>query len=249
MIDLLIYDRDKKEQERVGSHARDMVAFMSDDRLSCAGYMDAGSVDMHLSKDKPYDLSVLEIKNDEDISLSRRVRSGRSDADIMLVADGTVSPMKYLTPDIRACSLLLRPYEEDTMKSVMREFLSSYFRKREIPEEGNSIVIENRDGKTVVPYNQIYYVEARNKKVYFRLRDREYSKYDTLENVRRDLPQTFVQSHRSFMFNSGYLERIKLSDNAVYLEHNIIVPLSRSYKASVKEYLRGISGSRNIDTE
>lgn len=249
MIDLLIYDRDKREQERVGSHARDMVAFMSDDRLSCAGYMDADGVDMHLRKDKPYDLSVLEIMNDEDIDLSKRVRSLRADADIMLLADGTVSPMKYLTPDIRACSLLLRPYEEDMMKSVMREFLSSYFRKKEVPDEGNSIVIENRDGKTVVPYNQIYYIEARNKKVYFRLRDREYSKYDTLENVRKDLPQTFVQSHRSFLFNSGYLERIKLSDNAVYLEHNIIVPLSRSYKSSVKEYLRGISGGRNIDTE
>lgn len=249
MIDLLIYDRDKREQERVVSSARDMVAFMSDDSLSCKGYMDISGVYSHLSKDAPYDLSVLEIKNDEDVDLGRKVRSGRSDSEIMIVADGTISPMKYLTPDIRACSLLLRPYEEEVMRSVVREFLSSYFRKKEVPDEGNSIVIENRDGKTVVPYNQIYYIEARNKKVYFRLRDREYSKYDTLENVRRDLPQTFVQSHRSFMFNSGYLERIKLSDNTVYLENNIIVPLSRSYKSSVKEYLRGISGGRNIDTE
>ena len=249
MIDLLIYDRDTSEQERVGSHARDMVAFMSDDRLKCTGYSDAEGVESHLSKDKPYDLSVLEITNDDDIFLSRRVRSVRSDSDIMLLAEGTVSPMKYLTPDIRACSLLLRPYEEESMKSVMREFLSSYFRKKEVPDDENSIIIENRDGKTVVPFNQIYYVEARNKKVYFRLRDREYSKYDTLENVRKDLPQTFVQSHRSFMFNSAYLERIKLSDNAVYLEHNIIVPLSRSYKSAVKEYLRGISGGRDIDSE
>lgn len=249
MIDLLIYDRDKKEMERVARHARDMVAYMSDDSLSCKGFLDAGGLYKYLGKDDPFDLSVLEIKDDGDIDLSRTVRSGRTDADIMLVADGTVSPMKYLTPDIRACSLLLRPYQEEAMRSVIREFLSSYFRKKDVPDEGNSIVIENRDGKTVVPYNQIYYIEARNKKVYFRLRDREYSKYDTLDNVRKDLPQTFVQSHRSFMFNSGFLERIKLSDNAVYLENNIIVPLSRSYKASVKEYLRGISGSRNIDTE
>lgn len=249
MIDLLIYNRNRKEQARVSGSARDMVAFLSDEKLSCAECENAEQVYSHLKEDKPYDLSVLEISNDGDVGLSASVRAGREEADMMLIADNRLSPMKYLTPDIRACSLLLSPYDDESMKSVMREFISSYLRKRVVPDDQNSIVIENRSGKIVVPYNQIYYIEARNKKVYFRLRDKEYSKYDTLENIRKDLPPTFVQSHRSFMFNSGFLERIKLSDNAVYLEHNIIVPLSRSYKSSVKEYLRGISGNRDDNIE
>ena len=249
MITLLIYDKDKKEQESVVRNAGDLVALMSDDRLVCAGYAEISGVDTHISRDEPYDLSVLEISDDEDIHLSKRVRTGRSDSDIMLLADSSISPMKYLSPDIRACSLLLRPFEEEAMKSVMREFMSAYFSKRDVPDAENSIVIENREGRSVVRFNQIYYIEARNKKVYFRLRDREYSKYDTLDNIRKYLPSTFVQSHRSFIFNSGYLEKIRLSENEVYLQHNIIVPLSRSYKSSVKEYLRGISGGRNTDPE
>ena len=36
-----------------------------------------------------------------------------------------------------------------------------------------------------------------------------------------------------------------LSDNAVYLEHGIIVPLSRSFKAPIKEHLNGLSGKRD----
>lgn len=249
MIDLLIYARNNKEQNTVSSNASDAVALLSDEKLSCKGYSTAEQVDSHLSMDAPYDLSVLEISDDGDIGLSKRVRNVREESDMMLIADEGMSPMKYLTPDIRACSLILKPYSDSTMKSVVREFISSYFRKKTAPDDQNSIVIENRNGKTVVPYNQIYYIEARSKKIYFRLRDKEYSKYDTLENIRKDLPATFVQSHRSFMFNSGFLERIKLSDNAVYLEHGIVVPLSRSYKSSVKEYLRGLSGNRDDNIE
>ena len=249
MIDLLVYNRNRKEQEKVNGHARDMVAILSDESLKCTGLETAAQVEEHIRADRPYDLSVIEISGDEDIQLSAHVRQGREDSDMMLVADSRISPMKYLTPDIRACSLLLRPYDDAALESVMHEFMTSFFRKRSTADEQNSVVIENRDGKTVVPYSQIYYIEARNKKVYFRLRDREYSKYDTLDNVRKDLPPGFVQSHRSFIFNAGYLERVKLSDNSVYLEHNITVPLSRSYKASVKEYLRGVSGNRDSDTE
>lgn len=249
MVDLLIYNRDKTEQDTVSTSARDLVARLSEERLNCTGFESAEQVETYLKTDKPYDLSVLEINDDKDVGLSVRVREVREESDMMLIADGRVSPMKYLTPDIRACSLLLKPYDEPALKSVMKEFMAAFFRKRTAPDEQSSVVIENRSGKIVVPYNQIYYIEARNKKVYFRLRDKEYSKYDTLEKIRQDLPGTFVQSHRSFMFNSMYLERIKLSDSTVYLENNIMVPLSRSYKSAVKEYLRGLSGNRNDNNE
>ena len=243
MIDLLIYDRDRAEQNLLIGKARDMTALLSDEKLGCSSYETMDAVDRHISNDSPYDLSMLEITGDEDVALSGRVRAGREQAEIMLMADGRLSPMKYLTPTIRACSLLLRPYDDDTMHAVVQEFMTAFFRRRETPSDENSIIIENRSGTTVLQYSSIYYIEARDKKVIFRVRDREYSKYDTLDNIRRQLPSYFVQSHRSYIFNAGYLDRIKLSDNTVYLEHNITIPLSRSYKASVREYLNGLSGN------
>lgn len=247
MIDILLYDRDKKEQAEIGVRLSDSVAMLSEDRLECKNCSLVNEVDAHLSMELPLDLSMLEVSDEGDIELTKRVRSYREQAEIMLMADCSISPMRYMTPDIRACSLLLKPFSKDEMDTVVHEFIASYYRKRETPSEENSIVIENRDGRIVVPVSQIYYLEARDKKVYFRLRDREYSKYDTLENVKASLPPGFVQSHRSFVFNTQYLDRIKLSENSIYLENDIIVPLSRSYKASIKEYLSGISGRRNND--
>ena len=244
MADVLLYDRDHTEQERISRRLSDSVAMLSDDSLRCSSFDSAEKVDGFISKDPPLDLSVLEVARDEDISLLRRVRAFRDQADMMLMADGRISPMKYMTPDIRACSLLLKPFTPEDLESVVHGFVSAFYRKRELPSEENSIVIENRDGRMVVPYSQIYYIEAREKKVYFRLRDREYSKYDTFENIKAQLPSGFIQSHRSFAFNSRYLEKVKLSENTVYLEHGITVPLARSFKASIKEYLSGLSGKR-----
>ena len=183
MIDILLYDRDKKERERISSRLSDSVAVLSDEHLKCRSFDASEEVYKHLEKENPLDLSLLEVSGDEDIALTKHVREFREQADMMLMADGRISPMKYMTPDIRACSLLLKPFSDDEMKTVVHEFVASYIRKRETPSEENSIVIENRDGRIVVPLSQIYYIEAREKKVFFRLRDREYSKYDTLENV------------------------------------------------------------------
>lgn len=246
-MDILLYDRDKKERELISGRVSDSVARLSDDRLKCSSLESADQVGKFLAKDPSLDLSMLEVMRDEDIELIRKVRAFREQADMMLMADSSISPMKYMTPDIRACSLLLKPFSSEQMASVVHEFLSAYYRKRETPSEENSIVIENREGRMVVPFSRIYYIEAREKKVYFRLKDREYSKYDTLENIKKLLPQGFVQSHRSFVFNTGYLERIKLSENTVYLEHGITVPLARSFKASIKEYLSGLSGRHDND--
>lgn len=248
MIDVLLFDRDTIETERIRRRVGDSVAILSDDRLECMSCDSIKRVEEYLERNSALDLSMLEIVGDDDIALSRRVRSLREQAEMMLIADGSISPMKYMTPDIRACSLLLRPFGNEEMENVVHEFIASFCRKREVPSEESSMVIENRDGRIVVPFSHIYYIEAREKKVFFRLRDREYSKYDTLENIKTQLPAGFVQSHRSFVFNAGYLDRIKLSENSVYLENGIVVPLSRSFKAAIKEYLSGLSGKRNIDT-
>ena len=242
MTNVLLFDRDKEEQELIRKKLGDSVAMLSDDSLDCSVCESVEQADEHIAKDRALDLSMLEVSRDDDIGLTRRVREFRERADMMIMADSSISPVKYMTPDIRACSLLLKPFSREDMNKVVHEFMSAYYRKRETPSEENSIVIENRDGRIVVPLSHIYYIEAREKKVYFRLRDREYSKYDTLENVKASLPPNFVQSHRSFVFNTSYLDKIKLSENTVYLEHGIMVPLARSFKASIKEYLSGLSG-------
>ena len=132
MIDVLLYDRNTDERERMRESLSSSVAVLSDDRLECKSCQSAKQVKEYLQKDITLDLSMLEVADDADIELIRNVRGFREQADMMLIADSSISPMKYMNPDIRACSLLQRPYSEEEMQSSIREFVSFYYRKKEV---------------------------------------------------------------------------------------------------------------------
>ena len=236
---LLIYDRKKPERELIVQKLHDYTAFFSDEQLVVEEYAKAESVTSYIEGNNALDLAVMEIKQDTDVKLARTLRETKKRIEMMLVAEASVSPMDYLTPEVRACSLLLRPCSQEQISQVVKSFMGSYYSSRQKSMNEPSILIENRQGKTIVPCSEIYYVEVRGKKVYIRLQDKEYAKYESLENILKVLPDYFLQSHRSFVFNTRLLERVKLSENMLYLEHGITVPLSRSYKAQIKEFMDG----------
>jgi DNA-binding LytR/AlgR family response regulator len=239
MEKLLIYDKINSEREQLRRQIQNSTAMLSNASLKlweCGAYEDVRDF---VELDPVLQLAVMEISSGREISLTRQLRNGNKDLDMMLVADASISPMEYLTPEIRAASLLIRPCTEEMLRQVVYSFMADYFRSRTAADRSAGIVIENRDGITNIPYGSIYYIEAREKKVFIRQKDREYSTYDTLENIGSSLPDYFVKCHRSYIINKQYLERVKLSENTIYLENGITIPLSRSYKADIKEIING----------
>ncbi|MDE6957737.1 MAG: LytTR family transcriptional regulator DNA-binding domain-containing protein, partial [Lachnospiraceae bacterium] len=228
------------------SCARETVAYQSDDRLAIQELYQSKKAEEYLEAERILDLAMLEIREEKDIAVAELARLKQELLDMMIIADSSISPMDYMTPKIRASSLLLRPFTKEQAKRVVREFVTAFYRKQREGDEENTLLIENRQGKTVIPFSQIYYLEVREKRVYIRLKDREYSKYDSLENMLRTLPEQFLRCHRSFVFNISYFERVKLSENMIYLENGIIVPLSRSYKGNIKRYLNGLRINREL---
>jgi len=239
MENILVYDKVIRERAELTERIHTNTAYLSDARLRLWEYGGYEEASEFIGGDPELQLAVMEISGDRDIGLSEQLRRSKKQIEMMLVANASISPMDYITPDIRACSLLLRPYEQGQMDKVVRSFMAAYFRNIRTGDADSSLLIESRRGMTAIPFNTIYYIEARAKRVYIRQQDREYSKYDTLENIRSQLPDYFMQSHRSYIFNTRYLESVKLSDNLICLENGITVPLARTYKNQVKEFLNG----------
>ena len=238
---VLLYNRIKKEQEAIRNQIKDNVAFLSDAELTIDDFMNVPDAIELIEADEPVDMAVLEIGRDEEIKMSKELRAKKEEALLMLLASKDLSPMTYMTPEIRACSLLLRPFDKEMLHQTVRMFVKEYFRQKDTSQEGAYILIESRQGKVRIRADQIYYIEVRGKKVYFRMKDREYSKYVSLEKVKEELPDSFLQCHRSFLFNTRYLELVKVSENTIFLDNGITVPLSRSYKAEIKEYINEFS--------
>ena len=104
-----------------------------------------------------------------------------------------------------------------------------------VEDSKDAFVVESKEGQTRIPYEQIYYIEAREKKLFLRLENKEVAFYDTLENLLQVLPANFLRCHRSFVVNKYYIEKVQLSQSMIWLSHGISVPLSRSCKPEFKD--------------
>lgn len=241
MLSMLIYDKDKKESQLLKECSKEAIAALSDDKLEVKHYKSAEEIDAFLEQKDLLDAAFMEIADKQGVELAKRTRKTYEDTELLVVADSSVSPMEYLTPAIRAASLLLRPYEAASAQRVVKEFFHSIIKDKHTETE-KVLVVENNQGKIPIPFSQIYYLEVREKKVFIRLKTKEYSKYTTLENISKELPDKFLRCHRSFIVNTEYIDSVKLSENTILLEDDIYVPLSRSYKGAIKEYMNGLRG-------
>ncbi len=185
-------------------------------------------------KDAPLlNLAVLDVMMPDGISNAKYIRRNNKKAYFILIASASCSPLEYIRPDILAGSLLLRPFTKEQLHTVLKEAFLAYLSGRK--EE--AFVIENRDGRQVIPYGEIVYFEACDRRIWVHTQKKETSFYGTIERLERELPDRFVRCHRGFLIDRFRIRNVLLSQNTVILDGGYQIPLSRSYKASIKEMI------------
>ncbi len=240
MVAMILFIRNHAEQKRLEQVSRDATAYFSEEMIHMEMFQNPEAAAEFFNQKQILDLACVDVTKPEDIRLIRKIRECYQQSEILLVADSRISPMEYLTPEIRAASLLLRPYQEKQCREVLFRFFRSFYQSRTDTDGEDALILGNQNGKTKIPFHLIYYIEVRERKVFIRLQNQEYSRYDSLENILKKLPDSFLQCHRSFVFNTEYFDSVKLSENRIRLEHDIFVPLSRSFKSKIKEFVNGL---------
>ncbi|MCQ2498909.1 MAG: LytTR family transcriptional regulator DNA-binding domain-containing protein [Lachnospiraceae bacterium] len=238
MITSVSYNKLKDEASELNKIIRDVAARLTDEQWNLEMLQKQDELRSFL-EDKPLmDMLLYDITGTGDLEYLEEVRKEYKLAFVMLLADGSISPMKYMKPSIQAQSLLLRPFSREQALNCLSEFIGGYVKAFHNSSEDNraTFIVESKDeGKISIPYDQIYYFEAMEKKVYVCTGVDEYGFYDTLDGLMENLPEEFLRCHRSFIVNKNKIVRVALSQNTIYLEDEYEVPLSRSYKPDFKE--------------
>lgn len=235
MISMLIYDRMERELCQMHEAARSQAAYLSEEYWNIMLAQSRAEMMAQEENVPLLDIACMDITDEGGIDHAEELRKKYKEMFLLLVADTSVSPMSYVRPGIMASSLLLRPCEEKEIRQVMKEFLKAYMEYFEAKQGEKSFVIESKEGRILIPYNKIYYFEAREKKLYVQTDRAEYGFYGTIDKVEEELPSHFIRCHRSFIVNTRKIERVALSRNMIFLSEDRDVPLSRSYKAALKE--------------
>lgn len=239
MISLVLTDSQKEEKNNIEKEIRSLTAKKTDEKLVVIKPEKLEDVEELKKKYDLVHMSVMDVVMKKGIPAAESLRRQYPLSEMMIIADMTISPIKYMIPSIRASSLLLRPFSEEQFQSICEQFYVSSIKNLNIKQNETMFLIKNNDGRTLIPYEDIYYFEAVNKKITVRTKQEEYEIYDTIEKLLETLPNNFMRCHRSFIINKTLIKNVRLSDGIIQLYGSVTVPLSRSYKKAVKEYMDG----------
>ncbi len=234
MVAVTICDKNDRECKMIGSDCKSQVAQCSDEELRLSTLPDDAALRQTAETETPMNLLYYDFCGGDQTEGLRLVRKQYGDAMVMLITEANVSPLLYLRPGIAPDSLLLRPVQETQLRAINQEFVQSYFEKRG-SSTPDSFLVDTREEKVVVPYSHIYYFEAREKKVFLRTKHTEYAFYSTIDALEKTLPDSFQRCHRSYIVNMQKLVRVVSSENCLELAGEITIPVSRSYRALLKE--------------
>ena len=180
---------------------------------------------------------VCDVTVDGAIGVVEQLRRNNADMRLVLVADQTVPPVLYIRPTVLPTALLWRPLQPqssaETLWNVMR-LMPKQDTSSDTDDDQDAFSVESRAEVRRIPYRQIRFFEARNKRLYVHTERKEIPFSGTLEMLLEKLPEDFIRVHKSFIINRAAVVELQYGQNTVVLDGGMPIPISRSYKAQVK---------------
>lgn len=236
MIHMLAYDKSEIELNVIYNIAKEQAAYMTDDvwRFNCCSKYP--EILNYIETLTSLDAVCFDVTATGAIAALESLRSKFKTSYIIVVADTSISPVKYMKPTIMASSLMLRPLSKERVCETIKEMLSIF----KVEDNSKSVFLVNdENGRNRISYSNILYFEAREKKIYVCTENEEYGFYDTIEKLSQELPPYFVRCHRSYIVNVNYIIKTAISEGFTYLKGGFSIPVSRSYKDIMKAYKYG----------
>lgn len=172
----------------------------------------------------------------EELKLVRRRNTA---ALVVPIASSAISPSAYVCPDILPFALLWHPIASDDSLNLLYRVLSKIYFDQHGQDSSQFLSIHGKRETRQVPYGEICYFEARNKRVYARLWEQEIPVNETITTLETQLPEQFFRCHKSFLVNQFMVEAVDWSKMVIRLRGNLLVPVSRGFRAVVKERFHG----------
>lgn len=236
MIRMLAYDENSSELDVICETVRNQAALKTDDVWKLYECSKESQCRKLAESKIPLDAICYDITGEGAVSGVEELRSSYDKAYLIMVADISISPVKYMKPTIMASSLLLRPLSRNAVSGVMSEMIDRLAVEERL---GDVFVVSDENGRNRILYKDILYFEAREKKVFACTEYAEYAFYETLEKLAEKLPEFFKRCHRSYIVNTNYITAVVFKEMSVYLRDGYIIPVSRSYRDVMKGYKYG----------
>lgn len=172
------------------------------------------------------------------LRVARTVRQCSETTFILLVSDRNRDLSPCFRPAIRPSGVLFRPVKNAQLRDMLEEIVEELDRLTQTGTD-DMFIFKSEGASHRIPFKDILFFEARNKKVVLHTVGQEISYYESIENLVAHLPPYFVRCHRSFMVNANQIESIHGVEMEIKLTGGHRVPYSRSHRDEVRQAMGG----------
>lgn len=153
-----------------------------------------------------------------------------------LFPTGCGTQVIYVTGHIEYCTrvystehvwFLVKPFSQADLDQALKQTVSNLKASTTRP-----ISVSVRGTTTLVQPRQISYVESKRRKLFIHAGDQVLETYGVLEQLAQELPDSFVQCHKSFLANLSFVE--SYSADGLVLRSGETVPVSQKRRPEVR---------------
>lgn len=226
----------RREEMRLLTTAAQFMLKKRGDHQILACFQKTEQLKPYLDCDNAMRLMICDVTHNGILPVLEEIRTKNPKMFMVLVADGTVAPVRYIRPSILPTALLWRPMDSENITDTLWEIISTLpmARVHSEQEEKDLFSLEVRGVYQRFSYKDILFFESKDKRLYLHLQRREIPFPGTLEHLLQTLPKEFLRVHKSYIVNRTRVSQVQYGQNLVYLDSGMCLPISRSYKADVK---------------
>lgn len=179
-----------------------------------------GGIDF-LAHTEPFDLAFLDIRMDglSGIETARQLRENGAKGCIVFIT--ALQEYVYDAFEVEASDYILKPIDPTRFHRTMDRI----YRRIQTVDTGSLVIPSKGNSCQVLPFREIYYLEAVNHKIEFHTEDAVLEGYFKVAEIAELLDERFFQCHRSYFVNLDFV--YGYDNGRAFLCNGAQVPVSR----------------------
>ena len=193
-----------------------------------------------------------ELRDRDGLDLAAELKRVYDPAIIVVSRDSSLAARAF---DIGVVDFVVAPIRPDRFGQAIERALGHRPRPLPVPQNGaasgSKLRVKSKGGFIFLKYEELVWVEAAGNYLNLHCTDRVYRIREPLSEFNQRLDGTaFVRIHRSIIVNTGYIRELRswgMGDYVIVLKNAKELPVSRSYRGSLDQWMR--NGEFNVGTD
>ncbi len=138
---------------------------------------------------------------------------------------------------MRPAGILMHPFAPEQISGCLKRILDDYASLNADIQDQSYLLLDVGASSYRVPYGQILYLEALDKKLNVCTERQSITVRKSLGSLMETLPEQFLRCHRSYVVNSDHIDQVNFAEMTLTLTNGDLLPIARSCKDALKRHV------------